>query len=219
MIKGAIFDMDGTLLDSMYVWDSVGENYLRSIGCQPEEGLKRTLKSMSLYQAGCYLQENYGLKLSYEEIATGINGMVEKAYRQEVLPKEGVVNLLEQLRQKNIPMCVATATDRYLVEAALRRCGILEFFSEIFTCEAVGHGKDEPVIFRQAQAHLGTEKAETAVFEDSLFAAKTAKQDGFFTVAVYDAYEIGQEQLRELSDVYLKDYEDLTEFWTAAMGL
>lgn len=213
MLKALIFDFDGTLFDSMFIWDSVGETYLYSIGKAPEEDLQRVLKSMSLYQSAEYIREHYGIPLSVEEIMGGINRIVEDFYFHAVLPKPGVVNWLEELSAKNIKMCIATATDRYQVEAALTRCGMRKYFSEIFTCTEVGSGKDHPLIFRKAMEHLGTDRTNTMVIEDAYHAIRTAKSDGFRTVAVYDPHENRQAEIRDMADVYLHDYHDMHSFW------
>ena len=113
-------------------------------------------------------------------------------------------------------MCIATATDRYQVEAALQRCGMRHFFSEIFTCTEVGSGKDRPDIFRKAMEYLQTDHSTTVVVEDAYHAIHTAQQDGFLVVAVYDSYESRQQELLHLADVYLSDYFDLTNFWEFA---
>ena len=213
MMQGAIFDVDGTLLDSMYIWDTVGERYLRRQGCEPDEELRRMVKTMSLYQAACYFREHYGLPLSVEEIMDGINGIVEDFYRKEAQLKPGTEAFLQKLHEKQVRMCIATATDRYLVEEALERCGVLGYFTDIFTCTSVGHSKNEPHIFREALRHLGTEKEQTYVFEDAFHAASTAAQDGFPVAALYDASEDQQQELLHIAAVNLHDFGDFDRFW------
>ena len=208
-IQGAIFDVDGTLLDSMSIWDTIGEDYLRSIGYTPREDLKETFRSMSLVQAARYYQSEYGVDLSIEDIVAGVNAMLERYYCCEAVLKPGAMELLERLSQAGVKLCIATATDRYLVEAALGRCGALPNFGKIFTCGEVGHGKDEAHIFEEARCFLGTARAETAVFGDALYAIQTAKEAGFFVAAVYDDHEKAQSEIRELADLYLKDLTQL----------
>ena len=203
-IRGAIFDVDGTLLDPMFIWDTIGETYLRSIGYEPREKLNEVFKNMSLFQAARYYRTEYGVTLSIDEIMNGVNAMLERYYRFEVPLKPGVAELLERLRQNGVRLCIATATDRHLVEAALDRCGVLSCFGEIFTCNEVGHGKDEPDIFEEALRFLGTRKEETLVFDDALYAVRTAKEAGFPVVAVYDSHEKEQDKVRLLADIYLK---------------
>jgi len=216
MIQGIIFDFDGTLFDSMFVWDTAGEVYLRSIGKEPEANLQKVLKPMSLLQSAEYIREKYHIPLSVEDIMDGVNRTVEGFYFHTVEPKPGVIDFLEELHRRNIEMCIATATDRYQVEAALQRCGMQHFFSEIFTCTEVGSGKDSPDIFRKSMEHLQTDRSTTAVVEDAYHAAHTAKQDGFLVVAVYDSHESRQQELLHLADVYISDYFDLTNFWKFA---
>ena len=208
-IRGTIFDVDGTLLDSMFIWDTIGEAYLRSIGYQPKENLNETFKNMSLHQAARYYQTEYGVTRSIDEIMDGVNAMLERYYRFEVPLKPGVAELLERLRQDGVKLCIATATDRHLVEAALDRCGVLSCFGEIFTCNEVGHGKDEPDIFEAALRFLGTRREETLVFDDALYAVRTAKEAGFPVAAVYDSHEKAQDQIRMLADVYLEELTQL----------
>lgn len=208
MIKGAIFDLDGTLLDSMFIWDTIGEEYLRSLGKEPHEDLKETFMTLTLEEAAEYYREHYGVTLSVKEIVDGVNAMVEQTYRTKVTLKPGISEYLAWLKENGVRMCVATVTDRYLVEETLERLGVRHYFSEIFTCAEVGFGKDKPVIYQKALEHLETEKRDTYVFEDMLFALNTAKTDGFPTVGVYDRHEAHQDELKELSDYYIFDFTD-----------
>lgn len=212
MIKGAIFDLDGTLVDSMFIYETLGEDYLRTLGVSPQENLKETFDSLTLEQSAVYCKEHYGIALSAEEMIAGINDMVADHYLSTLPMKPGVAEFLNKLKENGVKMCVATVTDRHLAEAALVRLSLREYFSEIFTVATVGHGKDEPHIYRTAAEHLGTKKAETAVFEDAFYALKTAKKDGFFTVAVFDIYEKNQSGMKSLSDYYLESYYDTNEF-------
>ena len=208
MIKGAIFDLDGTLLDSMFIWDTIGEEYLRSLGKEPHEDLKETFMTLTLEEAAVYYREHYGITLSVKEIVDGVNAMVEQTYRTKVTLKPGISEYLAWLKENGVRMCVATVTDRYLVEETLDRLGVRHYFSEIFTCAEVGFGKDKPVIYQKALEHLETEKSDTYVFEDLPFALNTAKTDGFPTVGVYDRHEAHQDELKELSDYYVLNFTD-----------
>lgn len=215
-IKCAIFDFDGTLFDSMFIWDSVGEIYLRSLGKEPRPSMREDVRALSLYQSACYFRKEYDLPLSAGEIMAGINQTIEHFYIHEVLPKPGVVSFLEQLKRAGIPMCIATASDRHQIEAALSRCGMGHWFDAVFTCSEVGHGKDEPVIFRKAMAYFDADRSSTIVFEDAIHAVQTAKADGFAVCAVFDSSEQRQAEIRSLSDCYLADFEHTEDFWKFA---
>ena len=215
MIKGAIFDFDGTLVDSMFIWDTFGEDYLRTLGKEPKENLTETFKTFTLEQAAEYYREHYGVTLSVGEIVDGVNEMVSEIYRTKVALKNGVLEFLRDLRSKGVKMCVATVTDRPIVEDVLNRLGIRDFFTEIFTCAEVGHNKETPHIYRAALEVLGTSKEETVVFEDALHALMTAKNDGFTVAAVYDKHEAKQIEMRSEADYYISDYERFV--WNKAM--
>ncbi len=207
-IKGIIFDFDGTLYDSMGIWETAGTDYLAFLGLTAENNLSEKLKAMSLLQSAEYLKENYSLSLSTEEIIDGINKTVEDFYLHRAMPKENVIPLISALKDKEIRMCIATATDRYQVESALKRCNMLHYFDAVFSCTEVGHGKDEPYIFELAREYLGTDKSETAVFEDAYHAAKTAKNAGFYVIGIYDRYEKHTKELKALANVYVSDFTE-----------
>lgn len=207
-ISGAIFDMDGTVTDSMYVWADIGVRYLRSHGITPVPTLWRDIKNMSLFETTAYFREVYGIRETDDEIAQSINDLVEPMYRNEVLPKPGVVELLEDFRARGIPMALATATDRYLVDATLAKNDLLKYFKGIFTCTEVGAGKTDPLIYEAALKCLGTPKAETPVFEDAYYALATAKCAGFPTVGVYDASQTrDKDALQREASIFIMDYK------------
>ena len=210
MIKGAIFDFDGTLVNSMFIWDTFGEDYLRTLGKEPKENLTETFKTFTLEQAAEYYREHYGVELSVSEIVDDVNEMVADTYRSKVMLKDGVREFLETLKSQGVKMCVATVTDRPIVEDVLVRLGIRDFFDGILTCAEVGYNKETPHIYRAALEALGTKKEETVVFEDALHALMTAKKDSFTVAAVYDKHEPRQIEMRAVADYYISDYK---RFW------
>lgn len=217
MIKAAIFDIDGTVLDSMGIWDNMGVSYLESKGYKPEVTLNDRLKTMSLSQAAqCFIDE-YGVPSTVEEICDEINEKIDGFYRYEAPLKPGVDVLLRKLKAAGVRLSIATATDDYLVEAALERCGVLDCFESLHTCTHVGCGKSRPLVYRAALERLDSEKSQTAVFEDAYYALQTAKADGFITVGVYDQYESNREAMKKLADFYIEDYRKIEDFLKFAL--
>lgn len=217
MIQGAIFDADGTLLDSMGMWDTVGERYLLSRGIDPAPGLREILFPMSLAQCARYLKKTYGLPDEPQAIEAGINGTIRRFYCREVEAKPGVKGFLEGLRARGIPCTLATATDKAVITEGLRRTGLLDYFQEVITCGQLGVDKGTPHIFDYARERMGTPKAATWVFEDAVHAARTAHQAGYPVAAVADPYS-DQAALRKVCRLYLPDLTDLPGFYRRACG-
>ncbi len=208
--KGAIFDMDGTLTDSMYIWDAAGETYLRNQGKEPEPNLRETLRPLSLVQAAKLFQEQYGIPHSTDEILKGFDAVVENEYRHHVTLKPGAMELLEHLKKQGLKMTIATSSPRQIVLMVLKRLKILPYFSHVVTCGDVGHGKDHPAVYHRAAELMGLDPSSTLVFEDALHAVTTASKAGYFVVGVYDESEgIDEDKIMPLCSLYLKS---LAEF-------
>lgn len=217
MIKGAIFDIDGTLLDSMPVWVEAGERYLKSRGIVPERALGKKMFSMTMEEGARYLKETYQIPEGTTVIADGINRQIEKFYLYEAELKRGAEDFLAYLKEKPVRLTAATSSDRYLVEAAFLRLGVEKYFDKIFTCTETGAGKDEPKIYLEAAFCMGTKPEETLVFEDALHAIETSAASGFKTVGVYDASSgHRQEEIRRKAHIYIKEYRDFDTFWNSA---
>ena len=210
MIRAAIFDLDGTLLDSNPYWDKAPEAYLASVGVTAEPGIGKTIFAMTLPEAVEYLRRTYGLSQTGQEITDGVNAMMERFYLREVPVKEGIPALLDALNDRGLAMMVASVTDRSLVETVLRRHGLLERFAGVITTDEVGKGKQEPDIYLQAAERLGCAPGEVLVFEDALHALRTAKKAGFPVVGVFDeASREVWEEIRAVSDWNLPDFSNL----------
>ena len=213
-IQGAIFDLDGTLLDSMHIWSEIGLKFLQNEGITPPPGASEEFVKLSLVQAAEYYIKHYAPDKTVVDIVKSINALVEDFYFKQVLLKAGVIEFLEYLKKKNVKMCVATATDKYMVEKALERNGIREYFSEIFTCTTVGAGKDTPVIYDKALKHLGTDKNNTFVFEDALYAIETAHKAGYKIVGINDVSEPADpEKVKEFCSVYINEYSEIYKYF------
>ena len=213
-ICGAIFDLDGVLLDSMAVWNDLGVRYLQKRGIQPEAGLSQILFSMSMEQGADYLKAKYQLPDTPQEILNGIEQMIRDFYFYEVQPKEGARELLQFLQDQGVKMIAATSSPREHVTKALQRSGLYDYLQQIYTTGDVGVSKHEPMIYQLAANSLGTKPEETLVFEDSLYALKTAKNAGFRAIGVYDADgETNQEGVRQTGELYLKRLSEFEQYW------
>jgi len=203
-LKSAIFDLDGTLLDTMDIWQRLGSMYITSLGKIPEEGLDEILAPMSLEESCGYLKTRYCFDMSEVEIRLGLTALLERFYREEAKLKSGASELLNGLSKLGIIMAAATSGDRKLASAALERLGISDRFKALLTCSELGTSKQEPKIYYFATEILGTSPCETAVFEDALYAVETAGKAGFFTFAVHDASnEAETDKIYEACRVYL----------------
>lgn len=212
-IKGIIFDFDGTLFDSMWVWLDIPEKYLNSIGKEAKPDLLEVLHRMCLREAAEYLKKQYEIEQTVDEIISGINEIVKDYYYYQVKPKAGLEEFLKALKDKGIKMCIATASEYDHVKTALNRCGISEYFEDILTCEIVGFGKDKPDIYIQSAKLLKTEASQTLVVEDALHGALTAKNAGFKIAGIYDKSEPQYLMLKQKADIWLEDFTDTTAFW------
>jgi len=208
-IKGAIFDCDGTVLDSMQIWETVGIDYLKDRNIIVENNMVETFKTFSMHDAARFFREVYQITDPIEEIMCEINKRVEEFYFNEAKPKVDAKEYLEYLYLQNVPMCIATSTDEYLIKASLERNGMLHYFSKIFTCTEIGKGKQEPDVFDAALQFLGTKKEDTVIFEDSLYAIKTAKKAGYRVAGIYDVLEKPQEEIKQLADYYFVRYSEI----------
>ena len=217
MIRGVIFDVDGVLLNSMPVWENLGELYLNRLGVEAEKDLGETLFAMSLEEGAEYLISHYGLDKTPEEIVKCLNREVQEFYEKRVPLKEGVRQYLQEFRDRKVPMAIATSGDRKNAESALKRLKILSYFQGIFTCSEIGSSTSQPDIYYAAALQLDTDPSETWVFEDALHALKTAKQAGFKTAGVYDqASDRNLAQIWNTADIYLPEFKDFNLFWKRA---
>lgn len=214
MIKGAIFDVDGVLLDSMEEWDRLGETYLLRLGIRAEEGLADTLAAMSMEEGAAWLIRHYGLSRTVEQAVEEMADVMRDAYACRIPEKIGVENYLGGLKNAGIPLVIATSGDRDNARMALERLGLWNYFEEILTCTQVGAGKSRPDIFLAAARILAGEPEEIWVFEDAPHAVSTAKKAGFHVAAVKDTSNAGWERLlKETADIYLEDYSDFQQFY------
>lgn len=213
-IGGVILDIDGTVLDSMSIWQDAGVRYLASLYVEAEPGLAEKIYYMSIPEAALYMRTRYGLEKSIEDISQGIKDVVRDFYYYEVPLKAGVKEFLEKMSEKKIPVVAATASDEDHLEHAFTRLGIRPYFEHIFTCAQAGAGKQSPAVYHLAAKFLDKKPEELYVFEDALYAIQTAKMAGYHTVGVYDEEsKKDQEMIREEADIYMKSFKEADTFF------
>lgn len=209
MLKGAIFDADGTLLNSMSIWHELGQRYLAKYDIKAEAGLSEILYSMSLEESSRYLKETYGLSDIVESISAEMIGMLRSFYLNEVSLKAGVVAYLRHLHERNIPMIVATSNDKALLHSVFVRFQIDGFFQDILSCCELNTNKRDSMIYLKAAQRIGTQPQETVVFEDVLHGIRSSKKAGFITVAVEDSSNSSEiMELSSAANYFIRDFTD-----------
>ena len=214
-IKGAIFDMDGTLIDSLIFWDyywrELGKKFMGIDGFKPIEEVDRAVRTMITLDASKFIKERYNLAQSIEELYAFVNDLIKHFYREIVKEKLGATELLEYLKDKGIKICLATATDMENVKIAIKACDLEKYFDAVLSCADIGKGKDKPDIYIKAIEELKMNKDDVCVFEDSFVAIETAKSIGVKTVGIFDINNFGQDRLKASSDYYLEEGKSLAE--------
>lgn len=205
----AIFDMDGTLVDSMPAWKDLGKDYLASKGVLAPPDLRKRVAAMTISETGAYFNE-LGIEGTPEQLAAEMNELMHQKYRTVITPREGIEDYLDALLARGVRMCVATATHAELAATCLNRLGLMRYFDFIASCEDTGIGKTSPHIYQLAAARMGAQDPwDVAVLEDAPYAARTARDAGFFTIGVYDPFsEKRQGELREIVAEYITSYRE-----------
>ena len=210
MITAAIFDMDGTILDSMGYWRNCGEIFVRLQGLEPEENLSDKLFRFSMADGVAYLQKNYFSDWAVQRINDGIIEVLFESYAKKIALKDGAESVLKTLCERKIPCALATATPRELFSPAFERLSLSRYFQDIFTCPELGTNKNSPRIYEVASDFLGACSEDCLVFEDALVPIKTAKTAGFKTVGVFDkSSERETDSIKKFSDIYVNTFFEL----------
>lgn len=212
-IKYAIFDLDGTLVDTLFLWDEIwnkfGEKYCGGKSFSPTAEEDNAFRTLPLAKTMEIIHENYGMGESGKELLDFANELIVDFYANAVELKAGVKQFIEYCYANGTKLCVASASAPDLIDLALKHCGIYSYFLNVLSCETLGKGKDRPDIYLQAQALLGGQAEETWVFEDSLTALRTAEKLGMPRVGIYDRCNDNQSAVKAHSTIYVGEGETL----------
>lgn len=215
-IKGAIFDMDGTIIDSLMFWDSlwesIGEKYMNDANFKPSDEVNKKVRTMIYTDAMTYFKECYNIPDSTENFVRFTSEGLNDFYKNTAKAKDGAKELLSHLKKQNVTLCLASASAMPQVKYVLQYHDLLKYFDFVLSCADIGVGKERPDIYLLAKERMGFEPGEICVFEDSYVALETAKNAGFQTVGVFDQYSPGQERLKYAADVYLDKTQTLKAF-------
>lgn len=210
MIKAVIFDMDGTLLDSMHVWDNVGDIYLSQQGISVQKDLQEYLSTMSIEESCHYLNEHYLHTKTVKQIQVDIEQIVLQRYEQDIPLKPGVKECIEHCLAQEVTLGVLSASSETMVNVALKRLGILSSFSFIMTCEKAGYSKRDPNLYHKTLEQFNLKGEECIFVEDAYHAIKCMKQEGYYVVAVYD--DTNKQDWEKIGTIADEQYYDLSKW-------
>ncbi len=208
--KGAIFDLDGTLLDSMHIWHDVDEEFFRRRGLKVSSEYVQIIKNMHLKAAAVYTKEKYNIKESVDEIVDEWLELCAQGYLNNVDLKPGAYEYLKSLHKNNIKLAFATASEKVVCEDTLKKHGIFDLFDSYAYVSEINIGKSEPDIYLLAAERIGLKAEDCIVFEDIIEGVKSAKKGGFAVCGVYDkSSEKDIDVIKENADYYIKSFEDI----------
>ena len=209
--KAVIFDMDGSLVDSMWMWPEVDREYMRKYGITPPETFHKDIEGMSYVQTAQYFLDSFPvLNCSVEEVCREWTEMTRDLYRTRVPLKPGAGEFLERMERQGIRMGIATSNSRELVMEVLDALHIRKYFSAVITSDEVQQGKPAPDVYLKAAGELMVRPGECLVFEDIPNGIRAGKRAGMSVCAVHDLFSVPYDaEQRSLSDYYIRDYREI----------
>lgn len=209
-MKTAIFDMDGTLLDSMWIWRTVLTEFLEKKNIPDFNDINERVSMMTFTEALAYTAKNYDVGMTGSELKAQLEDYILEIYNTRVTLKPYVREYLEQLKEDGVIICLATLTDRPMVEAVLKRLDIRDYFDYIITVAEIGVTKEHPDIYEACLQFSGAEKSEAIVFEDAAYCLRTAHNAGFTCYGIEDPWQEFPPGFREkYCDRFIKSYKEL----------
>ena len=210
--EAVIFDMDGSLVDSMWVWKDIDIEYLGRFGLDIPDDLQQEIEGMSFTETARYFRDRFGLDRSVEQIRADWNEMAWDKYRSRVMLKPGAREFLDYCRSQGIKLGIATSNSREIVDMVMEARGVAEYFSCITTACEAKKGKPAPDVYLLTAQQLSVDPKNCLVFEDIVFGIQAGKAAGMEVCAVDDAYSAYQEaEKRSLADYYIKDFREIQE--------
>ena len=210
--EAVIFDMDGSLVDSMWVWKDIDIEYLGRFGLDIPDDLQQEIEGMSFTETARYFRDRFGLDRSVEQIRADWNEMAWDKYRSRVMLKPGAREFLDYCRSQGIKLGSATSNSREIVDMVMEARGVADYFSCITTACEAKKGKPAPDVYLLTAQQLSVDPKNCLVFEDIVFGIQAGKAAGMEVCAVDDAYSAYQEaEKRSLADYYIKDFREIQE--------
>ncbi len=208
--KGYIFDLDGTLTDTMVFYETYSANLVRSFGKEPRPQIRDDVRLMTSEEVCEYVVEEYGIPHTPEELLKKTYELLEEYYGKEGKLKDGVKEFLEYAIKCGKKLCIASATAGRFIELVLKSNGVYDKFEFYLSCPDLGMYKDKPDIYVKAAQMMGLTKDEVLIFEDAHHAVLTAKSGGLKVAAVYDEYaEKFEDVIKDNSDIYVNSMKEL----------
>jgi HAD superfamily hydrolase (TIGR01509 family) len=208
--EAVIFDLDGTLIDSMGLWQEVDRIYLKKFGYDLPSELQKEIEGKSFHETAIYFKERFKIDDSLDEIKNDWHDLAELFYKEQVKTKESAKNLLERIKMLKKPIGIATSNSRELALMALMNNDIYHYFDTIVTSCEVERGKPSPDVFLKAAEKLNADPAKCLVFEDTHAGVVGAKAAGMTVYAVYDVYsKHSTEIIKRDADQFIHHFDEL----------
>ena len=186
----SIFDVDGTILDSMEVWNTLASQYVQNLGMVPKKNLDEIVSDMSLEQSATYLKKHYGINKSGERIISEVLNLISNFYKYEVKLMPGFKDFISHYDSVNV---IGTSCDEKLVKIALNRLGVLNYFEDIITCSKVNKSKNDPDFYLACAQVLNQRPEDIVVFEDADYCIDVARKIGFTVIKIKDWRDLNEE--------------------------